>query len=83
MYKCIHGLAPEYLKNETVLQRDIMTTNNRRHHMNVYVPFPRKEMFRNKFSYVGAKNWNDLPGDIKDCKTLNTFKIKLKKLING
>ena len=33
------------------------------------------------FSFVGAKNWNDLPGHIKQCITKENFKLKVKKYL--
>ena len=34
---------------------------------------------RSSFSFVGAKNWNNLPGHIKQCLTKENFKLEVKK----
>jgi ubiquinone/menaquinone biosynthesis C-methylase UbiE len=33
------------------------------------------------FSYAAAKQWNDLPNDIKKSKTVNEFKKKIKNYL--
>ena len=82
MFKCLHGLAPDYLVNQVSLIRDISARDNPRYHpMTVHVPFPRLEMFRNTFLYNGASLWNELPNDLKDSQTVVSFKKKLKYLI--
>ncbi len=42
MYKCIHGIAPDYLANNVTMEVEVNNVNTRAHHMNVYVPFSQK-----------------------------------------
>ena len=78
MYKCIHGMAPDYLCNQIVMEIDIRNVNTRSHEMNVYVPFPSNELAKRSFFYSGAKNWNSLPGTIKDICSIDSLKTHLK-----
>ncbi len=83
MFKSIHGIAPDYLVNNITMEIEVKNVNTRSHDMNVYVPFSEKEFAKNKFEYSGAKYWNDLPGYIKECSSLFTFKSKLKSFIKS
>ena len=51
--------------------------------MNVYIPPYEKDVFKHKFEYSGAKIWNNLPGFIKECTSLNSFKSQLKTYIKS
>ena len=77
-YKCLHGLAPQYLteliklrcpprtlrwSNRLVLEKPIIN-------MVSYV--------QRAFSYAGPELWNTLPEHIKNSKSVNDFKKKLK-----
>ena len=79
IFKCIHGLAPTHLVNNVVMEIEITNVNTRKHPMNLYVPRPINEMHKHMLFYRGAKAWNELPGDVKDCYDLSTFKLKLKR----
>lgn len=84
MFKCLHGLAPDYLANQFTFHSEISDRENVRFHpMDVYIPFPRLELFRNTFLYNGAVLWNDLPNGLKECTTLDAFKRGLKALIRN
>ena len=79
MFKCIHGMAPDYLCNEITMEIEIRNITTRSHDMNVYVPFPSCEIAKKSFHYSGAKNWNSLHGKIKDIVSIDGFKRELKK----
>ncbi len=83
VYKCIHGLAPDYLRNEVVLLSEISTNVTRQHPLTVALPLPEKDMSKRKFSYIGGKTWNSLPNEIKNCRSLGMFKLKLKHYIKS
>ena len=45
------------------------------------VPFPRKEVFKQSFSYSSAILWNSLPLDIRTSLSLNNFKRLCKNYV--
>jgi hypothetical protein len=78
VYKCIYGLAPDYLTNNVTMEIDINGVNTRKHPMNLYLPIPDSEFHKSMLFYRGASCWNDLPGFLKDCSNINDFKRLLK-----
>ena len=81
MFKSIHGLVPVYLQNNVTLDNEIAQIHTRRHERNLYVPFPQNEFHKKMLFYRGAKTWNELPGNIKDCHEIKRFKLLLKNHI--
>ena len=81
MYKSLNGLAPSYMK-------DMFTFNNEihSHHLrsissdNLYLQRGRTEVHKKRFSYIGAKVWNELPDYAKVASSLNKFKNILKEV---
>jgi len=51
--------------------------------MNLHVPLPLNETHKCMLFYRGAKSWNQLPSDIKDCYDMTIFKQKLKYYIKS
>ena len=79
MFKCIHGLAPDYLCNEITMQNEISERTTRSlSSFKVHVPYASIECFKNYFIYRGPVLWNALPVHIKDCTTLDMFKTNLR-----
>ena len=79
MFKCIHGLAPDYLSNEVIMAVEISNRNTRNLNINnVHVPAVNTECTKNSFSYCGPVVWNSLPDDLKECTNLNMFKLHAK-----
>jgi len=83
MFKSIHGLAPDYLVNNVIMDIEISEVSTRRHGMNLYVPFPDSEFHKNILFYRGAKLWNDLPSELKDCHSIERFKLLLKNYVRS
>jgi hypothetical protein len=82
MFKCIHGMAPDYLSNEITMEIEIRNINTRSHDMNVYIPFPNNEFSKKSLFYSAAKNWNDLPDEMKEITNIENFKQKLKSNVH-
>ena len=80
MYKCIYGLAPSRLCNEVemVFDRHGYTTRYA-DSLNVILPKPNSETFKQSFKYAGAKVWNKLPNILQNSKSVNIFKLNYKK----
>ena len=83
IFKCIHGLAPQYLTNNIVLDIEIKDKRTRQHDRNLYLPIPESEFHKKIFFYRGARTWNNLPSNLKECNTLNSFKVQLKNYIKN
>ena len=81
MFKCIHGLCPNYLCDSITMQFDVSGLSTRSHPMNVYVPRPNCDLYKRTFAYCGAIYWNSLPDKIKHIYDLNSFKKALKVYI--
>ena len=79
MYKCIHGLAPDYLVNDVTMEIEVRNVSTRSHDMNVHIPFPYNDFAKRSFYYSGGNNWNSLPGNIKETANIETFKVNLKR----
>ena len=81
MYKCINGLAPLRLCNEIEMYFDRHNFNTRNaNSLNVIVPKPNHNYYKQTFRYAGAKIWNQLPTDLQNATSLNMFKSKYKQL---
>ncbi|XP_067660309.1 uncharacterized protein [Haliotis asinina] len=77
-YKCLRGLAPSYLSN--LLHPYVPARTLRSNSQNILViPTYRLKSFGHRsFSYTAPVLWNVLPCDIKDSKSFDSFKAKLK-----
>ena len=74
-------MGPAYLS-------DSLELNNRErnlricHNFKLKVPFVSKKTHVNRsFSVAGPVVWNDIPIDVKESKTLEEFKAKLKTFL--
>ena len=80
MYKCIKGLAPQYL-SEVVIQ--VHGHNLRSTTLN-NLPTVRCNTaigHNSAFSSTGPSLWNMLPNDIKTSSNLDVFKTRLKTFL--
>ncbi len=78
VYKSLHDLAPTYLSN--LLQyyqpsRPLRSSDSK----DLIIPRTNKVTMGDRaFSVIGPKLWNDLPSDLKNTSTINSFKKLLK-----
>ena len=82
VFQSIHCLVPNYLCDRIVMRVDIrgfIAGCNR--NMDVYLPFVRKDIFKNSFIYAGGVLWNALPSVIKHVTDLDDFKCIYRQLI--
>ena len=79
MFKILPGLAPARLTH--ILTEDHVTNSNyhlRNSTKKVALPLPKKYLGKkNSLSYDGAKLWNKLPEETRNCETLASFKTKI------
>ena len=77
LYKFSNDLAPKYME-------DIFKKSNNTHRTRytnetkLDIPLRKHEYGKNCLSYLGAKIWNNLENDIKEAKSSNSFKHKIK-----
>ena len=79
VYKAINDLAPESIS-------DIFTRVSDSHIRNIRsldndllrVPSSKTSFYENSFTISAAKQWNELPLDIRNRSCLNSFKNALK-----
>ena len=78
MYKCMKDLAPPYLSNQIIKQTDISKRITRSSNQNNLYYQRTKGMKRNSIFIRGAKEWNNLPQEVKSSKSIDNFKVNLK-----
>ena len=84
MFKCIHGMAPQYLCNDVTMQFDVHGYDTRSaENMNLYVPRPYKEIYKRSFLYKGSSLWNNLPRNLKETDSLEKFKYRYRQILSG
>ena len=66
-------------KNELVEYAPPINIRTRSSKLKLKQPFRKTNMGQNTISFLGPQQWNELPNEIKLCKTINTFKHKLKQ----
>ncbi|MEW8547445.1 MAG: reverse transcriptase family protein [Candidatus Thiodiazotropha sp.] len=86
MYKIVYDIAPQYLSdlfqlrgtnaNDTVNLRSISN-------MNLIIPKPKINLFKNSLSYSGALVWNSIPLEIKKAPTLKLFVNRCTNWLNS
>ena len=79
VFKCIHGNAPDYLKDLIVLSQPQtgLCTSNRANCL-VPLPFPKYCKVSNAFRYSAPTVWNNLPPSFRSATSLSNFKSSLK-----
>ena len=75
VYKGLHGLAPKYICNKlrytsSVSQRCTRATSS----LMLFKPRPKCELFKRSFVYSGPNSWNNLPCEIRQANSLQSFK---------
>ena len=80
MFKCLHGLAPDYLSDPLVYTHDIHSHNTRQAAQNcLFVPSGRTTYFQHSFQVQGQKLWNTLTPYIKEAPTPEIFKYRYRQ----
>lgn len=72
IFRIIDSQEPEYLGN-------IMLRNNRAN--NIIIPNTRLTLAKQSFCFRGAELWNKIPEEIRNCRKIGEFKVKLKTWI--
>ena len=78
MFKVYNNQAPEYLTGKFI--RVQTPHNTRGSSTKLQLPLPKTNYGKKRFGHRGASIWNKLPEDLRNCKSLSSFKGKLSKL---
>ena len=78
MYKVLHDLAPEYLKENVAYKSNKYSL---RQNNSLALPKPNTQKCKRTFLYRGSKLYNDLPMHIRQSSSLAIFKNNIKCLI--
>ncbi len=79
MFRILNSTAPEYL-NRFQLARDVNPYSTRGNYKSVVVPCV-KSFGSRTFMYNAIKLWNSLPGAIKSCSSIGSFKARTKRYL--
>ena len=77
-YKCLHGLAPDYLSDLLTLYSP---TRNLRSSSAIQLVVPKTKLRKygdRAFAKCAPVLWNNLPVDVKSATTIGSFKVSLK-----
>ena len=82
MYKVVHDMVPQYIKDLFQLRADTVPDTSRSvSNQNFYIPKPNISFFKNSLSYSGPVIWNTIPSDMKNSSPINTFTRNVVKWI--
>ena len=74
MHKFLNNNSPNHL-----ISHQSHYTNSRN---NLYVSWPRLDLFKTSISFAGASHWNYLPQNIKSCISVRCFERNLHKYMS-
>ena len=77
-FKCMTGMAPEYLSNKFISRGNI-SERATRSSQQLNIPLFKTKTGQRSFSYRIVNIWNNLPPEIKLSQSLNNFKCNLRK----
>ena len=81
-YKILHGLCPDNLRHKFV-ERSMVSEHKTRNHRDLQIPKVRLEYAKRSFYFSGVKNWNDIPGNIREQESLARFKKRFRKYLQN
>jgi len=84
VYRCLHGIGPEYLSEDFRLVSEIYSRQRLRSasSTDVVVPATRRSSLGDRtFPVAGARAWNALPASVTSAKSLSSFRRLLKTFI--
>ncbi len=79
VYKCLNNLAPQYMCN---MFNYVTNSHNTRHSTQKDLEVPtgtQKVLFENSFRYSTVNEWNNIKPYIRNCASLNSFKLSYIK----
>ena len=79
-YKILHDLCPENLRHKFT-ERSMITDYRTRNHGDLQIPKVRLEYAKRSFYFSGAKNWNDIPDNIRERESVARFKTGFREYL--
>ena len=86
VFKCLHGLAPQYLAELCVPVADVIGRRNLRSATQELLNFPRfnvRNYGQRAFSYASPHAWNSLPEHLRQTTSIDLFERSLKTFLFG
>ena len=84
IYKIIHGLAPNYLRDTFTLVNEIHSLNTRRSNSDIWISKACiSKIHRKSYSFEMAKLYNQIPVDIKNSISVNSFKKRIREFLDS
>ena len=77
MYKVLHKMGPKSLTNLFSYKNEKTNYNLRDISSGLSLPKPRTNNMKNSLMYDGAHLWNYIPKEIRESKTLSSFRNKI------
>ena len=78
VYKCIHGLAPQYLCELLSAKVGYSHLRSSNDVFALHTNTANSKYGESAFSYAASCEWNTLPLELRLCSTIETFKTSLK-----
>ncbi len=82
MLKCLNVQGPTFLQEKITFVSYGLSTRAEISGKLVS-PQPNVEVFRQCLTYQGHRLWNNLPDDLKNCGSIDTFKFMYKRCFNN
>ncbi len=75
IYKALNGLAPQYLRDMYTLTSDVHLRPSRlTDNSTLYLATGRiQQIFKDSFQYSSAEIWNNIPVEIREAQSLQSF----------
>ena len=83
MYRVSQNAVPSYIQtmfNYNIRRPDHLRSSNK---TDFLIPKPNTELFKGSMSYSGVKVWNNIPNDIRQCQSIQSFTVNYTKWINA
>ena len=80
IYKCIKGIAPNYLSDTITCMQDIHEHNTRNEFL-LRIPPSRTNYGKRSLASAGSQLWNSLPYDVQSSQSVSIFKRSLRNYI--
>ena len=74
VHKILNNVPPSFLRDHFKISELNNTYLLRGREMKLVLPKPRTEFKKKRFSYAGAKIWNNLPENVRCNENLDGFK---------
>ena len=78
VYKFFNKLAPQYMEDVFKKSENMRVTRSS-NNLNLTIPIRRNEYGKNCLSFMGANIWNGIDYNIRNTKTCDTFKHRVKR----